>query len=81
VEDKASGTGLIQTLRARTSIPVIAVQRNRDKVSRANDVLPYVAGGRLVVPEGTVWASREQLRAEYTLPGAFKAYKKRMGAL
>lgn len=56
VEDKASGTGLIQTLRARTSIPVIAVQRNRDKVSRANDVLPYVAGGRLVVPEGTVWA-------------------------
>ena len=47
VEDKASGTGLIQTLRARTSIPVIAVQRNRDKVSRANDVLPYVVGDRL----------------------------------
>lgn len=47
VEDKASGTGLIQTLRARTSIPVIAVQRNRDKVSRANDALPYVAGDRL----------------------------------
>lgn len=32
-------------------------------------------------PEGCVWASREQLRNEYTLPGAFKAYKKRMGAL
>ena len=27
-------------------------------------------------PEGMVWASREQLRAEYTLPGAFKSYKK-----
>lgn len=30
-------------------------------------------------PAGCVWASREQLRAEYTLPGAFKAYKKRLG--
>ena len=30
-------------------------------------------------PEGTVWASREQLRAEYTLPGAFKACKKYLG--
>ena len=56
IEDKASGTGLIQTLRAQTSIPVIAVQRNRDKVSRANDILPYVAGGRLFIPEGTEWA-------------------------
>ena len=30
-------------------------------------------------PAGTVWASRSQLRSEYTLPGAFKAYKKRLG--
>ena len=27
-------------------------------------------------PAGCVWASPEQLAAEYTLPGAFKAYKK-----
>ena len=25
---------------------------------------------------GCVWASREALQAEYTLPGAFKAYRK-----
>lgn len=56
IEDKASGTGLIQTLRAQTSIPVIAVQRNRDKVSRANDILPYVAGQRLYIPEDKPWA-------------------------
>ena len=30
-------------------------------------------------PAGCVWASREQLQTEYTLPGAFKAYKKRLG--
>ena len=31
-------------------------------------------------PEGCVWASPEQLEAEYTLPGAFKAYKKLLAA-
>ena len=29
-------------------------------------------------PEGCVWASREELRTTYTLPGAFAAYKDRM---
>jgi len=31
-------------------------------------------------PAGCVWASPEQLTAEYTLPGAFKAYKKLLAA-
>ena len=31
-------------------------------------------------PAGCVWASPEQLTAEYTLPGAFKAYKKLLTA-
>ena len=30
-------------------------------------------------PAGCVWASREQMQQEYTLPGAFKAYKRRLG--
>jgi len=29
-------------------------------------------------PAGCVWVSREALQAEYTLPGAFKSYKKLM---
>ena len=29
-------------------------------------------------PEGCVWADRGRLQAEYALPGAFRAYKKRM---
>lgn len=62
VEDKASGTGLMQTLRRNTAIPVVAVQRHRDKVSRANDVLPYVAAGRLHIPAHAPWA--ESLMAE-----------------
>ena len=35
--------------------------------------------GAASAPAGCVWASREQMQDEYTLPGAFKAYKKRMG--
>ena len=43
----------------------------------------HMNGIRLIVPQqsapaGCVWASREALQNEYTLPGAFKAYKKRM---
>ena len=30
-------------------------------------------------PEGCLWADEEALRQQYALPGAFKAYKKRMG--
>ena len=30
-------------------------------------------------PDGWIWATREQLQTEYTLPGAVKAYKKRLG--
>lgn len=58
VEDKASGTGLIQSLRRDTSLrdmPVIAVQRSRDKVSRVNDILPFIRAGRLLVPEHAPW--------------------------
>ena len=57
VEDKVSGTGLIQTLRRETDIPVIPIQRDRDKVSRVNDVLPYIRAGRLFVPEDAPWVN------------------------
>lgn len=55
IEDKVSGTGLIQTLRRETNIPVMAMSRDRDKVSRVNDILPYVRAGRLYVPEDAPW--------------------------
>ena len=55
IEDKVSGTGLIQTLRRETGIPVVAMSRDRDKVSRVNDILPYVRAGRLFVPDNAPW--------------------------
>ncbi len=54
IEDKASGTGLIQGLRRKTAlrdIPIIAKQRSTDKVSRVNNVLSFIRAGQLWVPE------------------------------
>lgn len=48
IEDKVSGTGLIQTVK-REGIPVTAIQRNRDKVSRAYDTAPSVEAGNVTL--------------------------------
>lgn len=51
IEDKASGQGLIQDLRTFTRLPVIAVQVNKDKVTRSHEVTPQVEAGRVFLPE------------------------------
>ena len=56
VEDKVSGTGLIQTLR-REGIPVIPVQRNKDKISRAHDAAPFIESGNVLLPIDAPWLS------------------------
>lgn len=55
VEDKASGTGLIQQLRTQSRVPVQAIQRSIDKVSRTMDSLPYIAAGRVFLPADADW--------------------------
>jgi predicted phage terminase large subunit-like protein len=56
VEDKVSGTGLIQTLR-REGIPVLPIQRDRDKISRAHDGAPFMESGNVLLPESAPWLS------------------------
>lgn len=51
VEDKASGTGLIQDVGKRTPIKITALQRNKDKVTRAMDAQPVIKAGRVYLPE------------------------------
>lgn len=48
VEDKVSGTGLIQKLK-REGIPMVGIQRNRDKVTRAFDAAPFVQSGNVLI--------------------------------
>jgi predicted phage terminase large subunit-like protein len=56
VEDKVSGTGLIQTLR-REGIPVIPIQRSRDKISRGNDAAPFIESGNVLLHADASWLS------------------------
>ena len=51
IEDKSSGTGLIQQLK-RTGIPIRAIPRERDKITRAYDVAPQIQSGNVYLPEG-----------------------------
>jgi predicted phage terminase large subunit-like protein len=50
IEDKSSGTALIQDL-GRSTIPVSAVQVNKDKAQRLRDVLGYIESGRVFLPK------------------------------
>ena len=50
IEDKSSGSSLIQELKRGSNLPVRAVQRNTDKVSRAYDVVDFIAAGRVWIP-------------------------------
>lgn len=60
IEEKSAGTGLIQSLKrtgpnGEPPVPVIAVQRDRDKERRANNVLPSFAIGLIRVPKDAPW--------------------------
>lgn len=52
VEDKASGTGLIQTIKRDYTIPISGIQRKagQDKVWRANEVVANVESGYVYLP-------------------------------
>lgn len=49
VEDKSSGTGLIQSL-SRKGIPIEPIQRNRDKYTRGLDAAPWIKVGMVYIP-------------------------------
>jgi predicted phage terminase large subunit-like protein len=64
IEDKASGTGLIQDLRSSVSpsgkvqlIPVEPVERTKDKYTEVGDALPYIESGYVYIPEEAPWVS------------------------
>ena len=56
VEEHASGTNLIQSLR-KDGIPVYGIKRLKDKVSRAKDVTQWVASGLVYLPKNARWIS------------------------
>ena len=71
VEDKVSGTGLIQTLR-RKQIPVSGIERHRDKFMRGMDTAPWIASGMVWLPAEAPWVAtlRHELQVFDGLGGA-----------
>ena len=59
VEDKVSGTGLIQSVRAEYSIPIEPIKRGdkRNKVTRAKDNVRFISSGYVHLPANAVWLS------------------------
>lgn len=56
IEDKSSGSSLIQNLRQKTTIPIFAFDpKQRDKEVRASAVTPIVESGRCFIPESAPW--------------------------
>jgi len=67
VEDKASGQSLIQELERDTTLPVVRVKVDTDKVSRANAAAPTWEAGRIWVPEDAPWVA-DFLAELYSFP-------------
>lgn len=55
VEDKASGTGLIQTVGRNSPIPITPLQRSIDKLTRGMDTAPHVKAGKVRLPANAPW--------------------------
>lgn len=50
IEDKASGTGLIQSIRKDALCPVKAIQRDKDKYTRLMDTQGFIESGYIKLP-------------------------------
>lgn len=57
IEDKQSGTGLIQNIQRQGRIPVEPLKANKDKVSRVNDILPFIEKGNVFLPTDASYLS------------------------
>ena len=64
VEDKASGTGLIQGLKSKYGIPVFGVQADKDKLTNVETVLPYIEAGNVLLPESETYGFVPELLHE-----------------
>lgn len=57
VEDKSSGTGLIQELKNNDRLPVEGIERNIDKLTRVMDALPHIESGFVCLLEDSPFLS------------------------
>lgn len=64
IEDKASGVGLIQELKALTGIPIIGLKADKDKLTRAESALPHIEAGNVLLPQDPTYGSNPDILSE-----------------
>lgn len=64
VEDKSSGTGLVQELKLHDRIPVKGIERNKDKLTRVMDVVSFIEAGYVTLLEDSLFLSDFILECE-----------------
>ena len=64
IEDKASGIGLIQSLKSKYGIPVFGVKADTDKLTKVENILPYIEAGNVLLPESETYAFNPELLNE-----------------
>lgn len=64
VEDKASGTGLIQEIKTECSIPIIPIEADKDKLTRLESVLAHIEAGNVLLPESELYGFNPELLSE-----------------
>jgi predicted phage terminase large subunit-like protein len=57
IEDKVSGTGLIQKIKRFHKIPVTGIKREKDKYTRVMDIIGWFASGYVYFPSKAPWLS------------------------
>lgn len=57
IEDKSSGQQLLQDMRMNSTIAVIPMESDKDKVFRASLVSPTVQARKVFLPEGVPWVA------------------------
>ena len=55
IEDKSSGTALIQELRRNTRIPIKEITAEKDKLEYVNACSPLIEAGRVFLPFSATW--------------------------
>lgn len=55
IEDKASGQQLLQDLRRETQLPIIGIQPEKDKITRASACSAMIEAGRVYLPTQAAW--------------------------
>ena len=63
IENKASGQQLIQDFKA-SGLPVKAIDVTKDKLSRVEEVLPYIEAGQVQLPESPIYSNNKLLLNE-----------------